>query len=203
MAEYFPNQTRSVHNAITMQDYLQTQTRFGKALQSPIWHLLQGSGWANLDEHDGHLLDSSNHPWPDWEFTWALRVFQHAHWKIDQATEADSIPHARIHHQESGTIQQVQCPAKYTRLCQQKWNSVQVEWWLDKYPEGLIKEDMVLYPSLVAEIPGIVLEQDLPIPKLKTTSPRMLGHAMQTLSHSTLQEWMHHQSYVPTTMRLM
>jgi hypothetical protein len=41
-----------------------------------------------------------------------------------QATEADSIPHAIIHHQESGTIWQAQRLAKCTGLCQQKWNSV-------------------------------------------------------------------------------
>jgi hypothetical protein len=39
-----------------------------------------------------------------------------------------------------------------------KWNNE-----VNKYPEVLVDEDMVLYPSLVAEIPGVVLEQDIPI----------------------------------------
>jgi hypothetical protein len=28
---------------------------------------------------------------------------------------------------------------------------------VDECPEGIVKEDMVLYPSLAAEIPGVVL----------------------------------------------
>jgi hypothetical protein len=34
-----------------------------------------------------------------------------------------------------------------------KWNNDD-----DEYPEGLVEEDVVLYPSLEAEIPGLVLE---------------------------------------------
>jgi hypothetical protein len=37
---------------------------------------------------------------------------------------------------------------------------------VDKYPEELVEEDVVFYPSLMAEIPGVVLEQDLPIPTI-------------------------------------
>ncbi len=44
-------------------------------------------------------------------------------------------------------------------------NEIQFEWndKVNKYPKVLIKEDVVLYPSIVADIPGVVLEQDLPI----------------------------------------
>jgi hypothetical protein len=34
-----------------------------------------------------------------------------------------------------------------------KWNND-----INKYPEGLAKKDVVLYPSLLAEIPEVVLE---------------------------------------------
>jgi hypothetical protein len=36
-----------------------------------------------------------------------------------------------------------------------------------KHPEGIIKEDVVLYLSLAAETPGVVLERDQPIPSLE------------------------------------
>jgi hypothetical protein len=44
-------------------------------------------------------------------------------------------------------------------------NGVLFEWNNKFYecPEGMIKEDMVLYPSLVAEVLGIILNQDQPI----------------------------------------
>ncbi len=38
---------------------------------------------------------------------------------------------------------------------------------INEYSEGLVKEDVVFYPSLVAEIPRVVLEQDLPIPMIE------------------------------------
>jgi hypothetical protein len=39
-------------------------------------------------------------------------------------------------------------------------NGILLEWKddVDKYPEGLVKEDVVLSPSLAAEIPRVVLE---------------------------------------------
>jgi hypothetical protein len=43
-----------------------------------------------------------------------------------------------------------------------KWNR-----YVDKYPERLVEEDVVLYPSLAVEIPGVVLEQNLPIPTIE------------------------------------
>ncbi len=48
-------------------------------------------------------------------------------------------------------------------------NKILFEWndKVNEYPKGLIKEDMVLYLSLVAEIPGVVPEQDLPIPTIE------------------------------------
>jgi hypothetical protein len=76
---------------------------------------------------NGHSINSGNHSWPNRKSTRHLQVFQHDRWKKVQAIEADSIPHVRIHHQESGMIWQVQRPAEYTQLCRQKWNSVRVE----------------------------------------------------------------------------
>ncbi len=38
---------------------------------------------------------------------------------------------------------------------------------VNKYPKGLVNKDVVLYLSIVAEIPGVVLEQDPPILTLK------------------------------------
>ena len=51
-------------------------------------------------------------------------------------------------------------------------NRVLFEWnnGINKYPEGIIEEDMVLYPTLAAEISGVVLNQDQPIPLMKTKS---------------------------------
>jgi hypothetical protein len=48
-------------------------------------------------------------------------------------------------------------------------NGILLEWNddVDKYPEGLVKEDVVLYPSLTAEFPRVVLERDLPIPAIE------------------------------------
>ncbi len=48
-------------------------------------------------------------------------------------------------------------------------NRIQFTWnnEVDKYPERLVKEDVVLYLSLAAEIPGVVLERDLPIPTIE------------------------------------
>jgi hypothetical protein len=43
-----------------------------------------------------------------------------------------------------------------------EWNKV-----VDERPEGIVKEDVVLYPSLVAKFPGVTLGQDHPIPTIK------------------------------------
>jgi hypothetical protein len=48
-------------------------------------------------------------------------------------------------------------------------NGILFEWneEVDKCPEGIVKEDVVLYPSLVAEFPGVTLGRDHPIPTIK------------------------------------
>ena len=48
-------------------------------------------------------------------------------------------------------------------------NGVLFEWNedLDENPEGMVEEDVVLYPSLVAEFPGVALERDQPIPSVE------------------------------------
>ncbi len=43
-----------------------------------------------------------------------------------------------------------------------KWNDE-----VDECPEGILEEDVALYPSLAAEIMGIVLNQDQPIPLIE------------------------------------
>jgi hypothetical protein len=43
-----------------------------------------------------------------------------------------------------------------------KWNDE-----VGKYPEGIVEEEVVLYPALAAEIPGVVLDQDQPIPLIE------------------------------------
>ncbi len=57
-------------------------------------------------------------------------------------------------------------------------NGILFEWNnnVDKCPEGLVKEDVVLYQSLAAEIPGVVLEQDLPILMIEDKI-ELQGHA--------------------------
>jgi hypothetical protein len=48
-------------------------------------------------------------------------------------------------------------------------NGILFEWnkEFDKCPEGIVEEDVVLYPSLVAKFPGVTLGQDHPIPTIK------------------------------------
>ena len=48
-------------------------------------------------------------------------------------------------------------------------NGVLFEWNkdVDETPEGIIEEDVVLYPPLAAETPGVVLKQDQPIPSIE------------------------------------
>ncbi len=43
-----------------------------------------------------------------------------------------------------------------------KWNNE-----VDVCPEGIVEDDVVLYPSLAAEILGVVLDQDQPIPSIE------------------------------------
>jgi hypothetical protein len=43
-----------------------------------------------------------------------------------------------------------------------EWNKV-----VDECPEGIVKEDAILYPSLVAEFPGVTLGRDHPIPTIE------------------------------------
>ncbi len=47
-------------------------------------------------------------------------------------------------------------------------NGILFEWnvEVDECPEGIVEEDMVLYPSLVAEFPGVTLGRDHPIPTI-------------------------------------
>jgi hypothetical protein len=48
-------------------------------------------------------------------------------------------------------------------------NGILFEWneEFDKCPEGIVEEDVVLYPSLVAKFPGVTLGQDHPSPTIK------------------------------------
>jgi hypothetical protein len=48
-------------------------------------------------------------------------------------------------------------------------NSILFEWnkVVDECPEGIVEEDVVLYPSLVAEFPGVTLGRDHPIPTME------------------------------------
>jgi hypothetical protein len=43
-----------------------------------------------------------------------------------------------------------------------EWNEV-----VDECPKGIVEEDVVLYPSLIAEFPGVTLGQDHPIPTIE------------------------------------
>jgi hypothetical protein len=48
-------------------------------------------------------------------------------------------------------------------------NGVLFEWNedVDKAPENIVEEDVVLYPSLPGELPGVALERDQPIPSIE------------------------------------
>jgi hypothetical protein len=59
-----------------------------------------------------------------------------------------------------------------------KWNGD-----VDKYPEGLVEEYVALYPSLVAKIPGVVLERDLPIPTIEDEIEPQ-GRTKDTMEHN-------------------
>ncbi len=54
----------------------------------------------------------------------------------------------------------------------------------DEYPEGLIEDNVVLYLSLTAEISGVVLEQDLPIPTFEDKI-KPQGCAQDTAARNT------------------
>jgi hypothetical protein len=66
-------------------------------------------------------------------------------------------------------------------------NGILFEWNdnVDEYQERLIKEDVVLYPSLMADIPGVVLEQDLPISMIEDKI-KPQGHAKDVASEVAL-----------------
>jgi len=49
-------------------------------------------------------------------------------------------------------------------------NGILFEWneEVDKFPEGIVEaEDVVLYPSLAVEHPGVVLGRDQPLPSIE------------------------------------
>jgi hypothetical protein len=48
-------------------------------------------------------------------------------------------------------------------------NRILFEWnnKVNKYSKGLVNKDVVLYPPFAAEIPGVVLKRDLPIPPIE------------------------------------
>jgi hypothetical protein len=52
-----------------------------------------------------------------------------------------------------------------------KWNKD-----VDENPEGTVKEDMIPYPSLVAEFPGVTLDRNHPVPSIEGKIPPQ-GHA--------------------------
>jgi hypothetical protein len=59
-----------------------------------------------------------------------------------------------------------------------KWNND-----VNKYPEGLVEEDVVLYPSITAELPRVVLERDLPIQTIEDKIEPQ-GRAKDTTAHN-------------------
>jgi hypothetical protein len=65
-------------------------------------------------------------------------------------------------------------------------NEVLFEWnnKVDESPDGILKEDMVLYPSFSAEIPGIILDQDQPIPSIKDKI-KLQGRIENDAAHNT------------------
>ncbi len=71
-------------------------------------------------------------------------------------------------------------------------------WWVS----SRIKEEVVLYSALVAEIWGVVLDQDERIPSIEDEiepqgrAKELRRHGTQTLSHSASQEWMHRQMII-------
>ncbi len=91
-------------------------------------------------------------------------------------------------------------------------NSILFEWneEVDEFLEGIVDiEDVVLYPSLAAEHPGVVLGRDQPLPSIEEElvplkgEPKTLRLAMPTSSRSTSQEWWQRRSYTPTRTNLM
>jgi hypothetical protein len=59
-----------------------------------------------------------------------------------------------------------------------KWNDN-----VDEYPQGLVEEGMILYPSFAAEISRVVLEQDLPIPTIEDEI-KPQSHAKDAAAHN-------------------
>jgi hypothetical protein len=84
-------------------------------------------------------------------------------------------------------------------------NSILFEWnkVVDECPEGIVEEDVILYPSLVAKFLGVTLGRDHPIPTIKEDI-MLQGRdkpplpATPTWSRLPPQEWTHQQSFTPT-----
>ena len=79
-----------------------------------------------------------------------------------------AIPHAGLGHQEGRSVWQIDRPPGYFDFADR--NSILFEWneGVDEFPEGIVDvEDVVLYPSLAAEHPGVVLGRDQPLPSIE------------------------------------
>jgi hypothetical protein len=79
-----------------------------------------------------------------------------------------TVPHAGLGHQEGQRVWQVDRPPRFFEFANR--NGVLFEWneEVDKFPEGIIDiEDVVVYPSLTVEHPGVVLGQDQPLPSIE------------------------------------
>jgi hypothetical protein len=90
-------------------------------------------------------------------------------------------------------------------------NGILFEWneEVDESPKGIVEvQDIILYPSLATEHPGVALGRDQPLPLIKEELVPQ-GHAEDaaacnaTFSHSTSQEWgLCYHSYTPTWTNL-
>jgi hypothetical protein len=87
-------------------------------------------------------------------------------------------------------------------------NGILFEWneEIDEFPEGIVDvKDTVLYPSLAAEHPGVVLGRDQPLPSIEEelVPQGRAEDAAACNANLQPQEWWQRQLYTPTRTNSM
>jgi hypothetical protein len=93
-----------------------------------------------------------------------IQILQPCNWQEDKATKDEGLPHARLDHKKVEQLGKTNAiPNAFDFLDRNgvlfKWNDN-----INGYLEGIVKKEVVLYPNLAAEIPGVVLNRDQPVP---------------------------------------
>ena len=93
-----------------------------------------------------------------------IQILQPCNWQEVKATIDEGLPHARLDHKKVEQLGKTNAiPNEFDFLDRNgvlfKWNDN-----INGYLDGIVKKEVVLYPTLAAEIPGVVLNRDQPVP---------------------------------------